>query len=236
MSRALRELERDLAATRQTRAAVAAGDVVDMEDPDVHATDDAFLNRPTLFDDLARTEARDELAEEDAHAAAAAARHARLRETLADAAARAAQAVAFALPDDVAKQVGQFAVEATCLPLDDICTCSPARHLALRLGAVPRVALVSCAGCGHTSAGCGRCRALSSGPGELEIAGPPPRFADSRHFLWGVHGSAMRHPMSTWHNFRAAVADEWVTGSVHYRVQLGRITRGAVAVLSLIHI
>ena len=230
MSRALRELERDLAATRQTRAAVAAGDVVDMEDPDVHATDDAFLNRPTLFDDLARTEARDELAEEDARAAADAARHARLRETLADAAARAAQAVAFALPDDVAKQVGQFAVEATCLPLDDICTCSPARHLALRLGAVPRVALVSCAGCGHTSAGCGRCRALSSGPGELEIAGPPPRFADSRHFLWGVHGSAMRHPMSTWHNFRAAVADEWVTGSVHYRVQLGRITRGAVAV------
>ena len=63
MSRALRELERDLAATRQTRAAVAAGAVVDMEDPDVHATDDAFLNRPTLFDDLARTEARDELAE-----------------------------------------------------------------------------------------------------------------------------------------------------------------------------
>ena len=52
MSRALRELERDLAATRQTRAAVAAGDVVDMEDPDVHATDDAWLNRPTLFDDL----------------------------------------------------------------------------------------------------------------------------------------------------------------------------------------
>ena len=65
MSRALRELERDLAATRQTRAAVAAGDVVDMEDPDVHATDDAWLNRPTLFDDLARTEARDELAEVD---------------------------------------------------------------------------------------------------------------------------------------------------------------------------
>ena len=64
MSRALRELERALAATRQTRAAVAAGDVVDMEDPDVHATDDAFLNRPTLFDDLARAEARDELAEE----------------------------------------------------------------------------------------------------------------------------------------------------------------------------
>ena len=31
--------------------------------------------------------------------------------------------------------------------------------------------------------------------------------------------------MSTWHNFRAAIADEWVTGSVHYRVQLGRITR-----------
>ena len=57
MSRALRELERDLAATRQTRAAVAAGDVVDMEDPSVHATDDAWLNRPTLFDDLARTEA-----------------------------------------------------------------------------------------------------------------------------------------------------------------------------------
>ena len=69
MSRALRELERDLAATRQTRAAVAAGDVVDMEDPDVHATDDAFLNRPTLFDVLARTEARDEHAEEDARAA-----------------------------------------------------------------------------------------------------------------------------------------------------------------------
>ena len=68
MSRALRELERDLAATRQTRAAVAAGAVVDMEDPDVHATDGAFLNRPTLFDDLARTEARDELAEEDARA------------------------------------------------------------------------------------------------------------------------------------------------------------------------
>ena len=40
----------------------------------------------------------------------------------------------------------------------------------------------------------------------------------------------MRHPMSTWHNFRAAVADEWVTGSARYRVQLGRIMRGAVAV------
>ena len=40
----------------------------------------------------------------------------------------------------------------------------------------------------------------------------------------------LRHPMSTWHNFRAAVADEWVTGSARYRVQLGRITRGAVAV------
>ena len=74
MSRALRELERDLAATRQTRAAVATGDVVDMEDPDVHATDDAFLNRPSLFDDLVRTESRDELAEEDARAAADAAR------------------------------------------------------------------------------------------------------------------------------------------------------------------
>ena len=79
MSRALRELERDLAATRQTRAAVAAGDVVDMEDPAVHATDDANLNRPTLFDDLARTEARDELAEEDARAAADAARHAAVK-------------------------------------------------------------------------------------------------------------------------------------------------------------
>ena len=144
MSRALRNLERDLAATRQTRAAVAAGDVVDMEDPAVHATDDAWLNRPTLFDDLARTEARDELAEEDARAAADAARHARLRETLADAAARAAQAVAFALPDDVAKQVGQFAVDADCLR-DELCTCRPARHPALRLGAVPRVALVACA-------------------------------------------------------------------------------------------
>ena len=225
MSRALRELERDLAATRQTRAAVAAGAVVDMEDPDVHATDDAFLNRPTLFDDLARTESRDELAEEDARAAAGAARHARLRETLADAVARAAQAVAFRLPDDVARQVGDFAVDTTCLPLDELCTCArrPARHLALRLGAVPRVALVSCDSCG-------KCRALTSGPGELEIAGPPPRFAESRHFLWGFDGSVLRHPMSTWHNFRAAVADEWVTGSVHYRVQLGRITRGAVSI------
>ena len=67
-------------------------------------------------------------------------------------------------------------------------------------------------------------------PGGLEIAGPPPRFAESRHFLWGSDGSVAAHPMSTWHNFRAAVADEWVTGTVHYRVQLGRITRGAVAV------
>jgi hypothetical protein len=223
MSRALRELERDLAATRQTRAAVAAGDVVDMEDPDVHATDDAWLNRPTLFDDLARTESRDELAEEDARAAADAARHARLRETLAEAAARAAQAVTFRLPDDVARQVGDFTVDATCLPRDELCACRTARHLALRLGEVPRVALVSCDSCG-------KCRALTSGPGELEIAGPPPRFAESRHFLWGVHGSAIRHPMSTWHNFRAAVADEWVTGTARYRVQLGRITRGAIAI------
>ena len=68
MSRALRELERDLAATRQTRAAVAAGAVVDMEDPDVHATDGAFLNRPTLFDDLRRTESLLGAAEEDARA------------------------------------------------------------------------------------------------------------------------------------------------------------------------
>ena len=223
MSRALRELERDLAATRQTRAAVAAGDVVDMEDPAVHATEDAWLNRPTLFDDLARAQSRDELAEEDARAAAGAARHARLRETLADAVARAAQAVTFRLPDDVARQVGQFAVDATCLPLDELCTCRSERHLALRLSAVPRVALVSCANCGLS-------RALASGPGELDIAGPPPRFAESRHFLWGFDGSVLRHPMSTWHNFRAAIADEWVTGSVHYRVQLGRITRGAVAV------
>ena len=60
-------------------------------------------------------EACDELAEEDACTAADAACHARLRETLLAAAARAAEAVAFALPDDVAKQVGQFAVDATCL-------------------------------------------------------------------------------------------------------------------------
>ena len=202
MSRALRELERDLAATRQTRAAVAAGDVVDMEDPDVHATDDAWLNRPSLFDDLARAEARDELAEEDACAAADAACHARLRETLADAAARAAEAVAFALPDDVAKQVGQFAVDATCLPRDDLCPCGLVRAPRLKLGAVPRVALVSCAGCG-------RCRALSSGPGEMEIAGPPPSFAESPHFVRDVSaGDTTRHPSSVWHNFRAAVADE----------------------------
>ena len=41
---------------------------------------------------------------------------------------------------------------------------------------------------------------------------------------------AKRHPMSTWHNFRAAVANEWVTGTARYRVQLWRITHGAVAV------
>ena len=225
MSRALRELERDLAATRQTRAAVAAGDVVDMEDPDVHATDDAFLNRPTLFDDLARTEARDELAEEDARAAADAACHACLRETLAAAAARAAEAVAFALPDDVAKQVGQFAVDATCLPRDDLCPCGLVRAPRLKLGAVPRVALVSCYGCG-------RCRALSSGPGEMEIVvGHHPNFAPSPHFIRdGAAGDTTRHPSSVWHNFRAAVADEWVTGTARYRVQLWRITHGAVAV------
>ena len=223
MSRALRELERDLAATRQTRAAVAAGDVVDMEDPDVHATDDAFLNRPTLFDDLRRTESLPGASEEDAHAAADAASHARLRETLADAVARAAQAVAFALPDDVAKQVGHFAVDATCLPLDELCTCRRERHLALRLGAVPRIALVTCDSCGL-------CCGLASGPGELDIAGPPPRFADSPHFLWGLDGLAKRHPMSTWHNFRAAVANEWVTGTARYRVQLDYVRRGAVAV------
>ena len=224
MSRALRELERDLAATRQTRAAVAAGDVVDMEDPDVHATEDSWFNRPTLFDDLARTEARDELAEEDARGAADAARHARLRETLADAAARAAQAVAFALPDDVAKQVGQFAVDADCLR-DELCTCRPARHPALRLGAVPRVALVACATCN-------KCRALESGPGEMGVAaGPPASFAHSYHFILDRSaGETTRHPSSVWHNFRAAVADEWVTGSARYRVQLWRITHGAVAV------
>ena len=239
MSRALRELERDLAATRQTRAAVAAGDVVDMEDPSVHATDDAFLNRPTLFDDLARTEARDELAEEDARAAADAARHARLRDMLADAVARSAQAVAFKLPDDVAKQVGDFAVDTTCLPGDEYCACHDElggkagnpRAPTLRLGAVPCVALVSCANCG-------RCRALASGTGELDIvdAGQPPGFLLSNHFVdWTLQrnfdpGFVMRHPSSFWHNFRAAVADEWVTGSARYRVQLGRITRGAVAV------
>ena len=250
MSRALRELERDLAATRQTRAAVAAGDVVDMEDPDVHATDDAFLNRPTLFDDLARTEARDELAEEDAHAAADAARHARLRETLAAATARAAEAVAFALPDDVAKQVGQFAVDADCLrdefcacgqvgnfavDAGYLCACGPVRAPTLKLGAVPRVTLVSCATCG-------KCRALSSGPGELEVvdAGSPPGFLLSRHFarvaLCRHKDSAagvpvvQRSPDSVWHNFRAAVADEWVTGTARYRVTLGCIMRGAVAI------
>ena len=110
MSRALRELERDLAATRQTRAAVAAGDVVDMEDPAVHATEDAWLNRPTLFDDAWRgprpatsSRRRTRAPPRDA------ARHARLREMLAAAVARAAQAVAFALPDDVARQVGATA-------------------------------------------------------------------------------------------------------------------------------
>jgi len=258
MSRALRELERDLAATRQTRAAVAAGDVVDMEDPDVHATEDAWFNRPSLFHDLARTHARNKLAREDAHAAADAARHARLRETLTAATARAAEAVAFALPDDVAKQVGHFAVDATCLQYDDLCVChlddrevdaylqiykhkDAAAPLAptLRLGAVPRVALVSCANCG-------RCRALASGPGELDIvdAGPPPGFLLSHHFVdWRGAvpryllqqrdfdpGFVQRSPDSVWHNFRAVVADEWVTGSARYRVQLGRITRGAVAI------
>ena len=269
MSRALRELERDLAATRQTRAAVAAGDVVDMEDPSVHATEDAWLNRPTLFDDLARTESRDELAEEDARAAADAARHARLRETLADAAARAAEAVAFALPDDVAKQVGQFAVDADCLrdefcacgqvgnfavDAGYLCACGPVRAPTLKLGAVPRVTLVSCATCG-------KCRALSSGPGELDVvdAGSPPGFLLSRHFarvaLCPHKDSAagvplvQRSPDSVWsrpvfqlgvqfilialsrrHNFRAAVADEWVTGTARYRVTLGCIMRGAVAI------
>ena len=199
MSRALRELERDLAATRQTRAAVAAGDVVDMEDPDVHATEDAWLNRPTLFDDLARTQSRDELAEEDARAAAGAARHARLRETLADAVARAAQAVAFALPDDVAKQVGQFAVDPDCLR-DELCTCRPARHPALRLGAVPRVALVACATCN-------KCRALESGPGEMGVAaGPPASFAHSYHFILDRSaGETTRHPSSVWHNFLSLI-------------------------------
>ena len=263
MSRALRELERDLAATRQTRAAAAAGDVVDMEDPDVHATDDAFLNRPTLFDDLrARTptvraryltagaRSRDPRLMEASRAARDAARHARLRETLADAVARAAQAVAFALPDDVAKQVGQFAVDADCLrdefcacgqvgnfavDAGYLCACGPVRAPTLKLGAVPRVTLVSCATCG-------KCRALSSGPGELEVvdAGSPPGFLLSRHFarvaLCRHKDSAagvpvvQRSPDSVWHNFRAAVADEWVTGTARYRVTLGCIMRGAVAI------
>ena len=224
MSRALRELERDLAATRQTRAAVAAGDVVDMEDPDVHATDDAWLNRPTLFDDLARTEARDELAEEDARAAADAARHARLRETLAEAVAQAAQAVAFKLPDDVAKQVGDFAVGVDCLPRDELCGCGPAGAPTLKLGAVPRIALVTCDSCGC-------CRALTSGPGEMDLAaGPPASFAESPHFTRNLSGDASRHPNSVWHNFRAMVTDEWVTGTARYAVQLRQVTRGACAV------
>ena len=40
----------------------------------------------------------------------------------------------------------------------------------------------------------------------------------------------MRHPRSVWHNFRAAVADEWVIGTARYVVQLRNVSRGACAV------
>ena len=61
---------------------------------------------------------------------------------------QAAQAVTFRLPDDVARQVGDFTVDATCLPRDELCACRTERQMARRLGEVPRVALVSCDSCG----------------------------------------------------------------------------------------
>ena len=89
MSRALRELERDLAAMRQTRAAVEAGDVVDMEDPAVHATEDSWFNRPSLFVDMERMARGQPVPwDEEACAADDAARHARVRSFLVAAAAR----------------------------------------------------------------------------------------------------------------------------------------------------
>jgi len=324
MSRALRVLERDLAATRQTRAAVAAGEVVDREDPAVHATDDSFLNRPTLFDAaepavtrpavtrqpnlfelagvdpaitrsamlrdrgfdfndpvlLARHQQMMALVEsahrdaarrvtaypedrpaedDDACAAADAACHAMCREALTIATQQAAQAVAVQLPDELAAQVGDFAVDATCLPRDELCACRDPRpgHSAaptLRHTIAPRFSMIACAKCG-------RCRSFVSSPGALAIAaGPPPSFAPSRHFVpvrhmttfrlqranssefayldpledgdesWTVPGGVQRHPASQWHNFRGAIGDEWVSGTARYEVQLTHITRGAVAV------
>lgn len=324
MSRALRDLERDLAATRQTRAAVAAGEVVDREDPAVHATADSFLNRPTLFDPaepavtrpavtrqpnlfepagvdpaitrsamlrdrgfdfndpvlLARHQQTMALVEsahrdaarrvtaypedrpaedDDARAAANAARHAKLGAALAGATQQAAQAVAVQLPDELAAQVGDFAVDATCLPRDELCACRDPRpgHSAaptLRHTTAPRFSMIACAKCG-------RCRSFVSSPGALAIAaGPPPSFEQSHHFVpvrhvttfclqranssefayldpledgdenWTFPGGLQRHPASQWHNFRGAVNDEWVSGTARYMVQLTHITRGAVAV------
>ena len=224
MSRALRELERDLAAMRQTRAAVEAGDVIDFEDPAVHATEDSWFNRPSLFVDMERMARGQPVPwDEEACAADDAARHARVRSFLIAAAARSAQAVVFRLPDDVAKYVGDFAVGVDCLPRDELCGCGPAGAPTLKLGAVPRIALVTCDSCGC-------CRALTSGPGEMDLAaGPPASLAHSQHFA-GSQGNLMRHPRSVWHNFRAAVADEWVIGTARYVVQLRNVSRGACAV------
>ena len=91
----------------------------------------------------------------------------------------------------------------------------------LRLGAVPRVALVSCANCGLSRAArAARGDVVDRGPASGLFVVPPLRFGRiCRHMDSAAGVPLVRHPMSTWHNFRAAVAvAEWVTGTARYRV------------------
>ena len=217
----------------------------------MHATEDAWLNRPTLFDDLARTDSP-----RRARGGGRAGRRrrgapravkgrsptrwrgprkpSRLRcQTMSRSRWANSLSTRTACRDELCAcgQVGNFAVDAGYL-----CACGPVRA-PLKLGAVPRVALCRA----RRAANAGRSRAAreswtSSTRGRPGLFVVPPlrsgRDLPSQGLCSGEFQSCSAPRIRSGTIFGQLVADEWVTGTARYRVTLGCIMRGACAVAS----
>lgn len=217
MARALVELDGHLRSLVRLRLAVRAG-IADPEDPATYPEgddDDAYLDRPTLFDvaQHAIPPARPE-------PSCLARLELRLRKARRRATVGLRHATRNAMPPEILETIADYAVGIDQI-VDEICACGgPGGRCTLTWTAAAKTWLR----CGL----CGKVRYAATGLATV-ASSAAPAFVDNPHFH--VDGSqATRHRLSRWHNFRTVVLDEWLEiGSASYALRCERLVHSTAA-------